>query len=225
MYIDLYQGPGEVQRHCGTNFPTLILSGNASSLGQEQTRAITTFFEHLAAGLGYLAGRYAILDGGTDKGVIHLLGDALERTGTLPERYIGVFPRFYYDKHPDRVEPHHTHIFLTDGEFGEEVPVMGQIRQAICRPAHTCLLLVDGGRIALLDMAEHARADIPLYVLLGSGILPQGFADAQAGNPHPYPLESHRALLATGLVRFVSMAHTVRSVVEIVSLLSGEGRA
>jgi SLOG in TRPM, prokaryote len=208
--------------------PTLILSGNASRLPDELQQSLPPFFDLLAQAL--VERPMVVINGGSNRGVIRLLGEAFARNGRRPERYIGVALHPYFErKGTEAFETQHTHLLLTpDPEWGSEVPYMGQARAVVTgQTLHSAqkkpavLLLVDGGKVALEDMREHAQAGVPICVLLGSGILPECMAEAQSGkNEHAgYSLQPHKALLATHLVTFLHLSRPADAISHLRAIL------
>jgi hypothetical protein len=72
-------------------------------------------------------------------------------------------------------------------------------------------------------MHEHAQAGVPLYVLLGSGLLPQGFVEAGKEFPdptYPYSIEEHKHLLSSGLVTILDLVDAHQAIDTLIKSLS-----
>ncbi|MBW4462962.1 MAG: hypothetical protein KME47_22400 [Nodosilinea sp. WJT8-NPBG4] len=163
--------------------PTLVIIGGASLMSAESMERLQTVFDQVFAPLAQSLG-LTVLDGGTDTGVIHMMGQARQSVGgnfTL----IGVVPqgktRLPSDRHHDDslhdLEPNHTHFFLIPGdEWGSESPWLAKLASQISvgRPALT--ILVNGGQIALIDLKENLATGRPAIVMSGSGRLADSIA-------------------------------------------------
>ncbi|HZG39426.1 MAG TPA: hypothetical protein VEZ50_12160 [Nodosilinea sp.] len=169
--------------------PTLVIIGGASLMSAESIERLQTVFDQVFAPLAQSLG-LTVLDGGTDTGVIHMMGQARHAIGgNFP--LIGVVPqgkaRLPSDRHDDSrhdLEPNHTNFFLIPGdEWGSESPWLAELASQISvdRPALT--ILVNGGQIALIDLKENLATGRPAIVLSGSGRLADSIAAATTAPP------------------------------------------
>ncbi|PZV03631.1 MAG: hypothetical protein DCF32_13520 [Leptolyngbya sp.] len=170
--------------------PTLVIIGGASLMSDESVERLQTVFNQVFAPLAQSLG-LTVLDGGTDTGVIHMMGQARHAIGgSFP--LLGVVPqgkaRLPSDRHHDDsrhdLEPNHTNFFLIPGdEWGSESPWLAELASQISvdRPALT--VLVNGGQIALIDLKENLATGRPAIVLSGSGRLADSIAAATATSP------------------------------------------
>ncbi len=77
------------------------------------------------------------------------------------------------------LEPNHTHIFLTPGtNWGDETHLLSQIATILADSAPSLTLLVNGGNVALSEVAESVEAHRPIIVVAGSGRLADEIAAA-----------------------------------------------
>jgi hypothetical protein len=216
----LYQEHGEpslgmfgLDRH----IPTLTLVGDTKYKEPDMV-LLGPFFKKLVEALMRLNFPIAVIDGATDFGVMKLFGNACEQSKKKPAAVIGVTLRAAVEEEKMPLEPHHSHIFLAQGKRGEwaaAVPVMEKIRAVVTGEQPSVLLAVGGGAVTLRHMYEHAQAGVPLYVLLGSGLLPQGFVEAQKSFPdpgYPYSIEEHKHLLSSGLVKLLRLSETHQAI-------------
>lgn len=165
--------------------PTLVIIGGASLMSDESIERLQTIFDQVFAPLAQSLG-LTVLDGGTDTGVIHMMGQARRTTGgSFP--LIGVVPqgkaRLPSDRHRDEsrhdLEPNHTHFFLIPGdEWGSESPWLAELASQISVDHPALTILVNGGKIALIDLKENLAAGRSAIVLSGSGRLADSIAAA-----------------------------------------------
>lgn len=201
--------------------PTLVLIGGADGLGDAGLAGLRPLFrETLAPLVAALA--VAVVDGGTDAGVMRLMGQARAETGaTFP--LIGVSARGTValptadgrDRPapgPVPLEPHHTHFVLVPGaEWGDESPWLARVAGALAGGAPVVTVLVNGGAIAWEDVAQSVAAGRPVLVIAGSGGTADTLAAALSGatpcsvlGPRSSVLSARaRELIASGLLRAV----------------------
>ncbi len=155
-----------------------------------------------------------VVTGGTDAGVIRLLGLSLQ---SLPEppRLIGVAPAGLIasdgqasaldgaDAEPvagagqadssERVQPdpNHDALLLVPGaHWGDETPVLSRLVKEISDGQPAVLVVVGGGAGALVEVVEHARQKRPIVVLGRSGRLADDLANLrlEAGGAASAPI-------------------------------------
>lgn len=168
--------------------PVVVLVGGAGGMGE---RDLATVAAVLRDEVVPLVGRHdaVVVDGGTDAGVMRLVGRARAASGgrfplvgvAVARTVVGsgaaaVLP----DAAP--LEPHHTLFLLVPGSrWGDEVAWIDAVARAVAdgRPAVT--VLVNGGAIAYDDADATLRSGRPLVVLAGTGRTADAVARAQAG--------------------------------------------
>jgi hypothetical protein len=185
LHLDAPRAHQDIQRSLGLKSPmaTLVLVGGAASLGEVEAQKLRPHFVEGLAPAAEQAGA-AVIDGGTDAGVMRLMGRARAQIGALFP-LIGVAAAATIvsgeetedasDKAP--VEPNHTHILLTPGDrWGDESPWIADIAGMIAGDSPSVTVLVGGGAIAWEDVENSVAAGRPVIVVAGSG----GTADALA---------------------------------------------
>lgn len=172
----------------GVGHEVIVLVGGAAGMNDAATRALAELMREVVVPI--VARRAAtVVDGGTDSGVMRLIGRARAAAGVrFP--LVGVAaagtvavpggrpPR------PDAAEPepHHTHVLLVPGtEWGDETPWISDVAGAIAAGRPSVTILVNGGSIAFADAARSLDADRPLVVIAGSGRTADAIADARFG--------------------------------------------
>ncbi|HEY1367815.1 MAG TPA: hypothetical protein VGF23_11895 [Gaiellaceae bacterium] len=187
--------------------PTLVVVGGAGRVAEEDLERIRPVLEELMA-LAERSGA-AIVDGGTDAGVMRLLGRARAAAGSPPP-LIGVVVEALAaapgsDPGGERaeLEPNHSHAVFVPGEsWGDEVPWLALVADALADGAPSVTVLVNGGEIAFDDAAASVDAGRQVLVLEGSGRAADVIAAALRGDS-----DEQRALALgeSGLVHAVDV--------------------
>jgi hypothetical protein len=169
---------------CGR--PVLAVVGGASGLGQQDLAAVTGLLRYLVPALERWDA--AVVDGGTDSGVMRALGEVREgAAASFP--LIGVAAEGTVVR-PDEagsgagveLEPRHTHVVLVPGdEWGDEASWLAAVATAVAGGSPSATLVLNGGELTFVD-AEHSLAvDRPLLVVSGSGRTADAIAAAGSG--------------------------------------------
>jgi hypothetical protein len=191
----------------GEGRPTLVLIGGASGLSEAEAARLTPLFVSLAR----MAERLdvAVVDGGTDVGVMRLLGRARAEAGaSFP--LVGVVPEALIARvgkpagtDGAALEPHHSHfVFVPGDRWGDEVAWLGRVAELLARDRPSITLLVDGGEISVDDVAESVRLGRRVLVVDGTGRAADELAEAlRVGGSS----DRVGALAASGLVDAASL--------------------
>jgi len=192
--------------------PVLVIIGGASQISEADLLQLKHLFVEVLAPLSQELGLF-VADGGTDAGVMRLMGNARSQiNGTFP--LIGVSPKGlvkflnHDNPSPDAacLEPHHTHFFLVPGsEWGQESPWLAQIASALAGHHPSVTVLINGGKIALVDAEENIKVNRPLIAIAGSGRLADKIADS-VRQPASDIQSEIAALIKTGLVTIFDLA-------------------
>lgn len=167
--------------------PTLVLVGGAGGLtGRDSDALRPLFVETVAPLVGELDGQ--VVDGGTDAGVMRLLGRARHELG-LDFPVIGVaaeanvaMPGAPATSDAAPLEPNHSHFVLVAGTgWGSEAPWIARLAGTLAGDEPSATLLVHGGDIAWTDAAESVENERTVVTVVGSG----GAADAVAAGTDP----------------------------------------
>ena len=206
--------------------PVLVVAGDAGSSALAAADLQPLFDEVL---IPCAAARGAcIVDGGTDAGVMAMLGQARSRLhsavpivgvvvdtlATRPEQ------RF---EHPGGapLERHHTHFVLVAGSrWGDESPWISAVASELAAGAPSLTVLVGGGDVAWDDVAESVRAARPVIAVAGSGRTADAIAAAARGEARD---ERGPALAQSGLLTAVDLADRAALAAAIDDALSGRG--
>ena len=197
--------------------PVLVLVGGAGNLEDEGAlEGLFTALAQVAENVGAI-----VVDGGTDAGVMRLMGRARAATrGAFP--LVGVAPRGRVrlphepaaaDDHRVLVEPHHTHLILVPGDaWGDESPYLAQVATLLAGDAPSVTVLVNGGEVARQDVAHSLAEGRPVVVIAGTGRLADEMATAA---DHPAGVHVVGLDEAADVVRsYLTGKHTAQGLVE-----------
>jgi len=188
--------------------PCLAVVGGASGMSAEEVEVVRTAFEDV---LAPTAGRLecVVVDGGTDAGVMRLMGQAREAaSGTFPLVGVVVDALAAYgsgnaDPDAGELEPHHTHFVLVPGSrWGEEAEWLARLASVIAGSAGSATVVANGGQVAWRDVRHSVEARRPVIALAGSGRTADALAAAVRGEESD---RRARELVDSGLVRAVDV--------------------
>jgi hypothetical protein len=189
--------------------PVLVVSGTTTDLPSELGGRLLPLLERavvVAADRGA-----AVVTGGTDAGVFHLLGLALSSAPTRPRVVIGVAPDGLVtaDGSPDdgggraAMAREHTVLLRVPGaDWGDETPALSRAVASVSAGAPVVVVLVGGGEGSRRELIEHLTAGRPVIAIAGTGRLADAVADGSAAGERDDDLG---VLLASGDVRVVGL--------------------
>jgi SLOG in TRPM, prokaryote len=159
-------------RHQADRF--VFLTGGASKIEPKDAPALALF--DALVSLAHQGYRLAVGDGGTQAGIMAAAGKARRASGN---RFllIGVAPTIEVPPHGDTpLDPNHSHIVtVTDpaarkgDAWGTETETMFWLFARLAEGRRSVGVLVNGGWIALTEVAATVAAARPLIVVDGSG--------------------------------------------------------
>lgn len=168
--------------------PTLVLVGGASGISEADIIRLQRLFVEAIAPIAQELG-VAVVDGGTDAGIMRFMGKArTEIGGTFP--LIGVaavgtvilpdLPSPTEDAAP--LESHHTHFVLVPGShWGDESPWLAQLASVLSEGYPSVTIVVNGGEITFQDVSYSVQAERPVVTLDGTGRTADKLAAALRG--------------------------------------------
>ncbi len=181
----------------GVRRPVLVLVGGAGGMTPEHMAAMAQVMDRMILALdGWDA---AIVDGGTDSGVMKAVGrahDAARATfplvGVAAEGTV-ILPGTPAAPDAAALEPHHTHVVLVPGNtWGDESPWLCRVATAIADGQPSLTLVVNGGEITYDDIDRSLKSDRPVIILAGTGRT----ADTIAGAAHGHNTDPRAARIA-----------------------------
>ncbi len=156
----------------------IMLAGGAGFMEGNLYPNLAQLFTH---GIAHLAAErnMLIIDGGTQSGVMELMGMAIAEQGHRSS-LLGVSPagRVYYPGQPDETEheertlldPNHSHFVLGEtDEWGGETVTMYELANIFSREHPSVAIIVNGGAIIISEALYNVRQRRPMIVLEGSG--------------------------------------------------------
>lgn len=188
--------------------PTLVSIGGASGIEPAALEQLRSLFEQVLAPLAEELG-LAVIDGGTDAGVMQLMGQARQKiAGSFP--LVGVaatgtvsLPGLKTPKDSAPLEANHTHFVLVPGAFwGDEAPWIARVASELSPNFPSLTVLVNGGKIAWQDVTNSIREGRPVLVIAGSGRTADELAAAVNGDRSN---ERANTLVDSGLLQSVDL--------------------
>ena len=187
---------------------SLVVIGGADGMSSGDLRRLRPLFGGVLATLAWRLGA-AVLDGGTDTGVMRLMGRARAATGYdfplvgVVASALAVLPGRPARPEEAELEPNHTHFVLVPGDsWGDEGPWLARLGELIGDGGRSATLLVNGGEISRREVEQSVERGRPVVVLAGSGRTADALAAAAAGRS---PDEASQRIAATGLIRPVDL--------------------
>lgn len=206
--------------------PVLAMVGGAGGLSDDVTRILGCVFTDLIAPA--IRSRQAVaVDGGTDAGVMRLLGESRAAGSPFPLVGVAALGTVTYPGHtganPDAapLDRHHSHFVLAPGDtWGDEVPYLAAVVSHLAAGRPSVTVLANGGEIALVDVEHSLAQGRPVLVLAGTGRAADTIASAVADPAHCRD-ERLAAMAASPLVRVVDVTDHTTVAAELDHLLSG----
>jgi hypothetical protein len=169
--------------------PVLVVVGGAAGLDEGGKEHLRMLFSHALLPV-VVTWQAVVVDGGTDSGVMQLLGRARAEAGaSFP--LVGVAVEEKVTLPGDGLEPadraplerNHSHFVLVPGSsWGAESPWLSQVATEIAGSAPSATVLINGGEIAFQDVAHSLEADRPVLVIEGTGRTADRIAAAVKGD-------------------------------------------
>lgn len=172
--------------------PVLALVGGAGGMGAADMDRVRALLHDLLPGL--VRRGAAVVDGGTDSGIMRVIGDLAEGltlVGVVAEGALG----------DTALEPHHVHVMVPGDAWGDESPWLAKAVSVLADGSPSVTLLVNGGEITYTDAAHSIEHDRPVLVLADTGRTADAIAAAAGG-----ATRDHRAavIARSGLTRVVT---------------------
>ncbi len=134
-----------------------------------------------------------IIDGGTQAGVIALIGEGVARQPSKPT-LLGISPagRITYPGKSESVterkmrplEPNHSHFVLVEAnEWGDETTTMYDLANLLSEDRPSLAVLINGGANAKNEVLYNVRQRRPIIVIQGSGRLADEIARIRQEQP------------------------------------------
>ena len=201
--------------------PVLVLVGGANGLTDAQLARLRPLFEEGLAPLADALGA-CVIDGGTDAGVMALIGQARAKLGaSFP--LIGVTASGTVEPNDNAagpaavasLEPNHTHAVLVPGaRWGDESQWLADVASWVAGDGPSVTVVVNGGEVTYDDAQRSVAAGRPVLVVAGSGRCANALAAALRE-----PSKDQRAanLAGSGLMETVDLADGPQAIARAVA--------
>jgi hypothetical protein len=167
----------------------VVIVGGAGGMGENDLRIVG---DVLRDAVVPVVERHAaiVVDGGTDSGVMRLIGRARSAAGArfplvgVAAAGTVVIPGDSGPTSPDAapLEPHHTVFVLVPGtNWGDEAPWISDIASLAAGRRPSVTVLINGGQIAFSDAQGSLDRGRPVVVLAGTGRTADAIAEALTG--------------------------------------------
>lgn len=186
--------------------PTLVLIGGASGLTEHDADELKELFQNIICPLAEAAG-WIVIDGGTDAGVMRLMGQAYQEMQctfsllgvVVQNKAIAPNSTEPVDQDAANLEPHHTHFLLVPGQqWGDESAWIAQAAALLSQENSSATIVINGGEITLKqDIPNSLKHRRPVLVLAGTGRAADRVAAVATGQNHDAEIQP---LLDSGLV-------------------------
>ena len=194
----------------------ILLVGGAGHLDAATRELLTPLFSR---GLARAAVdlNAVILDGGTQAGVMAMMGEGVADRGRLSP-LVGVAPagKVLYPGGPElpgmadaaQLDPNHSHFVLVEaGEWGGETATLIALAEAFKVPV--VVVLANGGDIAKREVLQAVRKDWPVIVIKGSGRLADEIAAWWEKKPAAIPSPAMDEIISAGKIRVFAPTGTL----------------
>jgi SLOG in TRPM, prokaryote len=189
----------------GAPRPAVVVVGGATGLDDGELSGLELLADAIVRASA--AAGAVIVDGGTDAGVMRLIGRArAEATVGVPLVGVVVGALAALPGEPvvgsmAALEPWHTHFVLVPGSrWGEEAPWIARVAGAVADGCPSVTVLVNGGEVAWSDVAESVAAGRRVLVVAGTGRTADAIAVVASGESGDVRAA---ALVGSGLVEVV----------------------
>ncbi|MBD0364287.1 MAG: hypothetical protein ICV55_16205 [Coleofasciculus sp. C3-bin4] len=168
--------------------PALVLVGGASGIGKADMSRLQRLFVEAIAPIAQELG-VAVVDGGTDAGIMRFIGQArTEIGGTFPLIGVAAIGTVILPENPPPfpdaapLESNHTHfVFVPGSNWGDESPWLAHIASLLSEGFPSVTVVVNGGEITFKDVSYSVQADRPVVTLDGTGRTADKLAAALRG--------------------------------------------
>lgn len=166
--------------------PVLVLVGGAGGMTPGHLAGMAQAMGRITPALDRWGA--AVVDGGTDSGVMRVMGQARDSAGAsfplvgVAAEGTVIVPGAHPAPDAAALEPHHTQVILVPGDaWGDESPWLSRVATAIADGQPSLTLVVNGGQITYDDIEHSLRAGRPVIILAGTGRTADAIAAAAHG--------------------------------------------
>jgi hypothetical protein len=185
--------------------PVMVVVGGASQINDADFDRIRSLFKYVLAPVAQKVGA-TVIDGGTDTGIMRLMGEARALIdGTF--ELVGVAPRCLtllpgvppVGGEEISLELNHTHFIGVPGNtWGDESLALAKLATLVSMGMPSVTIIINGGKITLIDALYNADAGRELWVISGTGRTADRLSAVVNGDLEDSQLQY---LVDTGLVK------------------------
>ncbi|MDZ8108962.1 MAG: hypothetical protein RM338_25520 [Nostoc sp. DedQUE12a] len=205
--------------------PVLVVVGGASNISEADFLRIQRLFVEILAPIAETLGAY-VVDGGTDAGVMRLIGAARTQigakfalVGVAPAGKVALPNELATDSDLTRLEPNHTHFLLIPGSnWGDESPWISDVATVLAGGAPSVTVLLNGGEITFKDALYSVNAGRLVVVIAGSGRTADILAGALAGNATD---DRAQELAKSGKLQYINLIDIENGVDNLGEIIKG----
>jgi SLOG in TRPM, prokaryote len=208
--------------------PVLVSVGGASGMAPEYMALIGGLVRDHVLPVVERHGA-AVVDGGTDSGVMRVFGAARAATkGGFPLIGVAAASTVALPGEPASgataaLDPHHTGVVLVPGDnWGAESPWLAQVATRLADGMPSATLVIDGGSITYDDVMNSLACQRPVLVVAGSGRTADAIADMAAGSNDALDGRARR-IAGSALVRVRQLSDATGIATALDELLGARG--
>ncbi|MBN3908475.1 MAG: hypothetical protein HWQ35_18610 [Nostoc sp. NMS1] len=193
----------------GGSHSILVVVGGASNISAADFLRIKRLFTEVLAPIVESLGAY-VVDGGTDAGVMQLMGEARTQIGAkfaligvTPENKVALPNQQEPAADLTPLEPNHTHFVLVPGDnWGDESPWISRVATVLANNSPSLTVLLNGGEITFEDAFSSVNTGRLVVVIAGSGRTADILADALRGEATD---ERAKNLAKSGRLQYINL--------------------
>lgn len=187
----------------------IVLVGGAGGISDDEMSRVEKFLREVIIPFAE-SRQLVVLDGGTDAGIMRLVGRArAEMDGTFPLiGIVAVDTVFWPGRAPVKsdasaLEPNHPFFLFAPGkDWGAESPWIAKTATVISGSLPSITILLNGGEIALQDVARSLAENRQVLTVAGSGRKADVLAAALSGTDQG---EAIQKLVDTNLIQAIEI--------------------
>ncbi|MEH2244866.1 hypothetical protein [Nostoc sp.] len=193
----------------GSSRSVLVVVGGASNISEADFLRIQRLFTEVLAPIAESLGTY-VVDGGTDAGVMQLMGEARTQIGAkfaligvTPESKVALPNQQESTADLTPLEQNHTHFVLVPGNnWGDESAWISRVATVLANNAASLTVLLNGGEITFEDAFSSVNTGRLVVVIAGSGRTADILADALRGKTTN---ERAKKLAKSGTLQYIDL--------------------
>src|SRR5258708_1069435 len=196
----------------------ILIAGGASKM---DVFIHSNLLQLFAFGIAHFAASFhaLIIDGGTQAGVMALIGEGVARQPSKPT-LLGISPagRITYPGKSESVterkmrplEPNHSHFVLVEAnEWGDETTTLYDLPNLLSEDRPSLAVLINGGANAKNEVLYNVRQRRPIIVIQGSGRLADEIARIRQEQPSSITDPALAEIISQGNLHFFPLTSPV----------------